>query len=561
MAKIVLDNLTTLRNDSSAVNQINENFQAIADFLENTFSRDGTSPNTLEATLDANANRIVNLPAPTSNTEPVRLIDLPEDTAGLAAAIAEAEGHADDSADSATESASSASAAATSASNAATSATNAATSASSAASSASAAATSATEVGNSLLATSSTSLAIGTGSKVFTVASGKSFQTGQYIMAVSTAAPTVDYMFGDITSYSSTTLTVNVTVIGGSGTHADWIISISGLRGPTGATGATGASGAGSGDVVGPGSVVDGNLVLWDGTTGDVLKDGGTITTFGKSLIDDAAASNARTTLGLVIGTNVQAYDDKLTFLTTASSDTANAFRALLGLVIGTDVQAFDAELTALAGLVSATDKAPYFTGSGTAALADFTSFGRLLVANADAAAARTDLGLGTSSTLNVGTSANQIVQLDSSARLPAVDGSLLTNLPAGGGSITLTAGAGLNGGGTGSSLTIDMGTPTTITTSTGNSTTATSHSHALTVNASDVVPSGISVIGSVALFRRTSGSAEVTPGTIIAGSSLTFSDTAGFNSGFTSTGNWRCHGYIRATNPAGISTLFTRVS
>jgi hypothetical protein len=38
--------------------------------------------------------------------------------------------------------------------------------------------------------------------------------------------------------------------------------------------------------------------------------------------------------------------------------------------------------------------------------------------------------GLGTASTLNVGTSANNIVQLDGSAQLPAVDGSQLTNLP-----------------------------------------------------------------------------------------------------------------------------------
>ncbi len=38
--------------------------------------------------------------------------------------------------------------------------------------------------------------------------------------------------------------------------------------------------------------------------------------------------------------------------------------------------------------------------------------------------------GLGTAATLNVGTTSNQVVQLDSSARLPAVDGSLLTGLP-----------------------------------------------------------------------------------------------------------------------------------
>jgi hypothetical protein len=41
--------------------------------------------------------------------------------------------------------------------------------------------------------------------------------------------------------------------------------------------------------------------------------------------------------------------------------------------------------------------------------------------------------GLGTAATLDVGTSANNIVQLNGSAQLPAVDGSLLTNLPSGG--------------------------------------------------------------------------------------------------------------------------------
>jgi hypothetical protein len=70
----------------------------------------------------------------------------------------------------------------------------------------------------------------------------------------------------------------------------------------------------------------------------------------------------------------------------------------------------------------------------GTASAEDVGTFAQTannLSDLASASTARTNLGLGTASVLNVGTSANNVVQLDGSAKLPAVDGSALTGITA----------------------------------------------------------------------------------------------------------------------------------
>ena len=94
-----------------------------------------------------------------------------------------------------------------------------------------------------LKATSTSSLAIGTGSKTFVTQASKQFAAGQFIL-ITSDANSANYMHGQVTSYSSTSLVVNVIDVGGSGTLADWTISVSGSRGAIGETGATGPEGA-----------------------------------------------------------------------------------------------------------------------------------------------------------------------------------------------------------------------------------------------------------------------------------------------------------------------------
>lgn len=117
-----------------------------------------------------------------------------------------------------------------------------------------------------------------------------------------------------------------------------------------------------------------------------------------------STASGARTNLGLAIGTNVQAWDADLDALAALSGTNTIYYRngaaswaavsigSFLSFSAGT-LNVGDAELTALAGLTSANNKCFYWTGAGTAATFDCTSFGRSVANAADAAALRTLAG------------------------------------------------------------------------------------------------------------------------------------------------------------------------
>ena len=185
-------------------------------------------------------------------------------------------------------------------------------------------------------------------------------------------------------------------------------------------------------------SVVAGAGMTGGGTSGDVTLNviGGTgITANADEITIDATVATltgSQTLTNKTIGVSQLSGTVAIANGGTNASSAGDA-RTNLGVAIGSDVQAYDAGLASIAGLTTAADKVIYTTGSDTYAVTSFTAFGRSLVDDADAAAGRTTLGLGSAAVLTAGTSANNAVQLDGSARLPAVDGSQLTNLPAAG--------------------------------------------------------------------------------------------------------------------------------
>lgn len=84
MAKLTLTDITT---NYASTTQLNANNAAIEAAMENTLSRDGTSPNQMGADLDMNSNKIINVAAPTSPNDAARLVDISDsDATGSASA-------------------------------------------------------------------------------------------------------------------------------------------------------------------------------------------------------------------------------------------------------------------------------------------------------------------------------------------------------------------------------------------------------------------------------------------------------------------------------------------
>lgn len=96
--------------------------------------------------------------------------------------------------------------------------------------------------GAGYLATSTTSFTIGTGSKVFTTQAGLAYLAGDRVRA-SSASGIANWMEGQVTAYAGTSLTVNVDLVGGSGTKTDWNIGIAGNPGSQGPQGFQGNQG------------------------------------------------------------------------------------------------------------------------------------------------------------------------------------------------------------------------------------------------------------------------------------------------------------------------------
>jgi microcystin-dependent protein len=99
--------------------------------------------------------------------------------------------------------------------------------------------------------------------------------------------------------------------------------------------------------------------------------------------------------------------------------------------ITATDEQLNSAALLAFAGLLStgAANKLAYFTSSSVMALTDITAAARTLLDDADVAAMRTTLELGTAALVDVGTDEDEVPQLGADGRVAVAQGGMPTGV------------------------------------------------------------------------------------------------------------------------------------
>lgn len=76
MTNIVLGNIASFVNDSTAATQYNANNALITTAFSDALSKSGEQPNTMSAVLDMNNYNIINLPSPATINSPARLVDV-----------------------------------------------------------------------------------------------------------------------------------------------------------------------------------------------------------------------------------------------------------------------------------------------------------------------------------------------------------------------------------------------------------------------------------------------------------------------------------------------------